>query len=121
MIARSVSNDNISLLPGNHTLRIVNNEISLNRTIQARIITKQSTEFTLPGLGSINVQTIPSNCKIYINDVFADYAPIFNRKIIAGEHTVKCVWADGKEYIKEVNVEVGRSAYVRANAQNIPN
>jgi serine/threonine protein kinase len=113
LLARSAINKKIEILPGNHNLTIVNEEIFLNRIINVQISSKQNTEFALPGIGKINIQAIRSNCKIYIDGKYLDYPPISDRNIVAGNHTIKCVWADGTEKIEKKEIIAGKSAYVR--------
>ncbi len=112
-IARSALNKRIEILPGNHNLTIINEEIFLNRTINVRIISEKNTEFVLPGLGKINILATPSSGKIYINGIFLDNPPIRDSNIVAGTHKIKCVWLDGKEKTETRTVIAGKSEYVR--------
>lgn len=117
LLARSAVNKSIKIQAGSHNLNIINKEFFLNLNIKTKIISKQTADFTLPSLGKINIQAMPSNCKIYINGIFLDYPPIFNRKIVAGKHNVKCIWADGKEQKKQIEVAAAKSAYANFNVQ----
>jgi len=117
LIAQSVFNKRVNLPAGTHSLTIVNKDFLLNLMTKAKVASQQTAIIALPPLGKINIRAIPSNCKIYIDGIFLDYPPIFDRRIVAGRHKIKYLWPDGKKKIKPIEVPAGKSAWDDANIQ----
>jgi len=83
------------LLPeGRHTLVVRNDKLFVRETVQVAVEGDRSVTPTLslPGLGSLTVQAQPSNCKVYVDDVYVDVTPVLNLPIAAGGHRVKVVF-----------------------------
>lgn len=105
----------IKLTSGRHTLRIRNEDLFVDRTIEVEIPENSTVapEANLPGLGRLTVLASPSNCDIFINDRGAGAPPIIDHPVAAGTYRVRAVYLPtGEAKESTITVTAGSGARV---------
>jgi len=86
-------------------------EVSQNREIETLDeIIEESV-----GSGLIEIETFPSDAEIFVDDVYGGMSPktLFNIRL--GSHKIIIKKEGYEDFIKEINVEAGRKAFLEAN------
>ena len=65
----------------------------------------KNTPFTLPETGRMNVTAIPGNCRIWIDGLDVDDAPLNDMQIAAGAHKLTYKWKDGGTYTEKITIK----------------
>jgi predicted Ser/Thr protein kinase len=105
----------LTLQEGRHTLTFRNDKYFVRETLPVDIAAGRTNTplIALPGLGTLTVQAQPSNCKVYVDDVYVDVTPLLGVPIAAGGHRVKVVFVpSGAVQEVRVAVDTGKDARV---------
>jgi serine/threonine protein kinase len=92
LIKNSEKKDSLEIAPGSHKIRLINKELFVDKTFSITVPSGDKIYINAPPLGKISIQAEPSSCKIYIDEQFVGYPPIFEQLIAAGEHRIKFEW-----------------------------
>jgi serine/threonine protein kinase len=92
LIANSEKTGSLGIAPGSHKIRLINKDLFVDKTFLITVSAGDTINIDAPPLGKISIQAEPSSCKIYIDEQFAGYPPIFEQLIAAGEHRIKFEW-----------------------------
>jgi predicted Ser/Thr protein kinase len=112
LVARGQRSPRLSLPQGRHVVTISAAEYFLRMNVTVEIRAGTESRVSVPGLGRLSIAANPDNCKILIDDAFADYPPIRERPVAAGAHTVSFLWPDGVRRQERIEVITDRHAFV---------
>ena len=91
---------------------IIVSELSKNGEIET--IEDESIEESI-GSGLIEIETFPSDAKIFVDDVYGGISPTTLFNIPVGSHNIIIKKEGYEDFIKEINIEAGRKAFLEAN------
>ncbi len=109
------SGEPITLVEGKHALTFRNDKLFLKTTSQVTVSGGRTVTplVEFPALGTLTVQAQPSNCKVFVDDVYVDVTPLLNMPIASGSHKVRVVFVpNGSKKDMAVTVAAGESARV---------
>jgi serine/threonine protein kinase len=109
------SGEPITLVEGKHALTFRNDRMFLRTTAQVAVSGGRTVTplVEFPALGALTVQAQPSNCKVFVDDVYVDVTPLLDLPIASGSHTVRVVFVpNGTKRDVAVNVVAGETARV---------
>jgi hypothetical protein len=101
--------------PGSYTVCVINSGADAVCGLSFTITAMSSS-----ANGSINVKSIPSIAKVYLNSVFKDYTPVTLGDIIPGSYTVMVRSPGYNDYSEYVTVTSGNITYVTASLRLAP-
>jgi hypothetical protein len=111
-LARAQPSPEVSLPAGRQVLTLVSASHFLRQTVTVDVRAGAATQVEAPPLGRLSIRANPDNCQVFIDGSFAEYPPILDRPVAAGEHTVAFKWPDGTRREQSVQVSRGAPAYV---------
>lgn len=116
LILNTADSDSIELASGRYSLTLVSKENAIIRSTQnIQVRPGETTAIPEPGMSKLSVSGNPGNCKIYVDTIYLDEAPIFDFPIQAGNHFVKVVWEGlGKEKTVSITVRSGDTMKLQA-------
>lgn len=116
---KTLKGNPVSLDPGTYKLSFYSNKpayVRMTKTVEVQA--GETVTVSEPAMGQLSVKAIPSNCKIHVDGEFLDVAPIFNRPIQAGTHTILFNWETlGKKQTRQVIVSGGKSDTITGVAE----
>jgi serine/threonine protein kinase len=77
----------------------------INRVYTVEIKPGKTSSLMLPASGKMNVTAIPGNCRIWIDGINVDDAPLTGFIISAGDHQLLYKWPDGGTFKEKVKIE----------------
>lgn len=96
----------LKLLEGKRKIGIFSKgPVFINKVYMMDIKPEKTSTLKLPASGKMNVTAIPGNCRIWIDGVNVDDAPLTNFGISAGEHQLLYKWPDGGTFKEKVKIE----------------
>ena len=105
----------ITLLEGKHALTLRNDKVLLRENVTVTVAGDRTVSPAAPppALGRLTVQAQPSNCKVFIDDLYVDVTPILDMPIAAGAHRVKVVFVpNGASKETTVSIAGGKAEKV---------
>ena len=112
VLSRGQSSAQVTLPAGRQVLTLVAPAYFLRQTVTVDVRPPAPASVSAPPLGKIHIRANPDNCQVFIDGEFAEYPPILDRAIAAGEHKVAFKWADGTRQEETVAVSATAPAYV---------
>jgi hypothetical protein len=112
VLAKGETSPTVTLPAGRHSVSVVAPGVFLRTTREVDVQAGATARLDLPGVGELNIQANPDNCKIFVDGTFVDYPPILKRPVVAGHHTVSFQWTDGGRSEEAIDVESGKPVYV---------
>lgn len=105
------SGQRIQLTAGEHTIRLVNTALFVDRPITVKVKPDAviRPDAGLPGTGTLTVLASPGNCTIFVQDREVGAPPINDLPLAAGSYRVKAVYVPTGES-KEVHVTITAGA-----------
>ena len=91
---------------------IIVSELSNNGEIES--IEDESIEESV-GSGLIEIETFPNDAEIFVDDVYGGISPTTLFNIPVGHHNIIIKKEGYEDFIKEINIEAGRKAFLEAN------
>jgi serine/threonine-protein kinase len=94
-------------LPEGRQLRLRAPDVFLDQRVVVRGGSSGAMRIAVPGLGSISVRAVVENCSMRIDGIRADPPPVHQKPLVAGDHTVELMCADGEVRRQRVEVRDG--------------
>jgi len=96
----------LKFLEGKRKIGVVSRgPVFINRVYMVDIMPGKTSSLPLPAFGKMNVTAIPGNCRIWIDGLNVDDAPLTDFKISAGDHQLQYKWPDGGIFKEKVKIE----------------
>jgi serine/threonine protein kinase len=105
-LAHGQTSPHFSLPAGRQSLSLSAAAVFMRGVIGVDVRGGAETVAEAPGLGKVNIQANPDNCRVAIDGAFVDYPPILEKPVAAGRHSASFRWADGT--LREQSFEVAR-------------
>lgn len=99
-------------LPEGRQIRLRAPGVFLDQRVSVRGGGAGAMRLSVPGLGSVSVRAVVENCDMRIDGVRTDPPPVHQKPIVAGEHTIELVCADGEARRQRVDVREGANTTV---------
>ncbi len=112
---KAVSGNSVDLPPGSHTLTFRSRRsqkavIRFTQTVNLEPGETIAVKGPPKGMGTLNVNATPSNCRISVDGEFVDVVPIRNLPVQGGSHMIQFNWEKmGKKLEKTVVLSQGQS------------
>jgi serine/threonine protein kinase len=96
----------LKFLEGKRKIGVVSKgPVFINKVFTVDIKPGKTSSLPLPASGKMNVTAIPGNCRIWIDGLNVDDAPLTDFKISAGDHQLQYKWPDGGTFKEKIKVE----------------
>jgi serine/threonine protein kinase len=116
LLLNTSQSDSMELPAGKYKITLVATDKVIIRSILSVVVKPgETTVIPEPAMAKFQLTATPSNCKIYIDTVFVDVAPLFDFPIQAGNHHVRVQW-EGLEKEKGVFITVAAGQTIRLRA-----
>jgi archaellum component FlaG (FlaF/FlaG flagellin family) len=112
VLAKDQTSPRISLPGGRQTLTLVATSLFLRHDVQVAVTGGAEVTVEAPGVGKLNIRSMPDSAQVFIDGAFVDYPPILDKAVAAGPHTVSFKWPDGARSQETVEIARGGSAFV---------
>jgi predicted Ser/Thr protein kinase len=112
VLAKDQTAPRVSVPGGRQTLTLVAASLFLRRDVQVAVTGGAEVAVAAPGVGKLNIRSMPDNAQVFIDGTFLDYPPIHDKAVAAGPHTVSFKWPDGARSQETVEVAPGSSGFV---------
>lgn len=99
-------------LPEGRQVRLRAPGVFLDQRVVVRGGAGGAMRVAVPGLGSISVRAVVENCDMRIDGVRTDPPPVHQKPIVAGEHTIELMCADGESRRQRIDVREGANTTV---------
>jgi hypothetical protein len=100
-------------LPIGKMLRVVAEDVFLDRAVKVDAGTDNSFEYNAPGLGKLDIRAARQDCKIMVGKHDFGYPPLAPVPVVAGDYQVTLACPDGQNPVLPATVTSGRAASVR--------
>jgi hypothetical protein len=112
VLAKDQASPRVSLPGGRQTLTLVSTSLFLRHDVHVSVTGGAEVAVEAPGVGKLNIRSMPDSAQVFIDGTFVDYPPILDKPVAAGPHTVSFKWPDGARSQETVEVARGGSAFV---------
>ena len=118
LVLNTGAGETAELPAGSYKLRLSSTEKAfIQQNVNIQIKPGETTMIPAPAMARFSLTATPSNCKIYVDTVLIDVAPIFDFPIQAGNHHIRAHWEKlGSEKSVFVTVAPDKSINLRAIA-----
>jgi serine/threonine protein kinase len=112
VLSRGQASAQVTVPAGRQVLTLIAPTYFLRQNVTIDVRPPAPASVNAPPLGKIHIRANPDNCQVFIDGEFAEYPPILDRAIAAGEHRVAFKWSDGTRHEETVDVSATAPAYV---------